>query len=112
VSAPPLSLELLCSLGAELECRRGLLSTKDAKAAYVIGTSRYWYTAKRFGVGWRTALTWEAWALDLGIVAFFAATGPWLRALQRPFLALGLVFGPLLLRAAVAHWKGEPEGWR
>ncbi len=78
----------------------------------MIGTSRYWYTAKRFGVGWRTALTWEAWALDLGIVAFFVATGPWLRALQRPFLALSLVSGPLLLRAAVAHWKGEPEGWR
>jgi hypothetical protein len=73
---------------------------------------RYWYSAKRWGIGWRTALTWEGWAIDLSIFVFFIAAGAWLRASQRPFLVLGLVFGPLLLRAALAHWKGEPDGWR
>jgi hypothetical protein len=78
----------------------------------MLDTTRYWYTAKRFGLGWRRALTWEAWAIDLGILALFIAAGPWFRATQRPFLALSLFFGPLLGRAAVARWKGEPDGWR
>ena len=78
--------------------------------ARTVDTPRYWYTAKRFGIGWRTALTWEGWTIDLALFALFVAAAPWFRSMQRPFLALTLLFGPLLARAAVAHFKGEPGG--
>ena len=78
----------------------------------MLDTPRYWYTAKRFGLGWRSALTWEAWAIDLSIFAFFVIAGPWFRSTQRPLLALSLLFGPVLARALVAHWKGEPGDQR
>ena len=71
-------------------------------------TPYYWYTAKRFGVGWRTALTWQGWAIDLGILALFIVAGSWFRSLDHPSLQLTVLFGVLLVRAAVAHWKGEP----
>ena len=57
-------------------------------------------------------MTWEGWVTDLTLVAFFFAAGPWFRSTQRAFLALGLLFGTLFLRAVIAHWKGEPDGWR
>jgi hypothetical protein len=57
-------------------------------------------------------VSWEGWAIDLGIVAVLLGGGPWVRTTQHIFLALSFVFVPLLLRAAVAHWKGEPDDWR
>ena len=72
----------------------------------------YWYSVKRFRLGGRTALTWQAWAIDLGIVALFFVAGPWFRSSQRPVLQLSVFFGILLARAAIAHWKGEPDNWR
>lgn len=78
----------------------------------MLDTTRYWYTAKLFGLGWRRALTWEGWAIDLGILVWFVAAAAWFRTTQHAFLALTLFFGPLAARAAIAHWKGEPDGWR
>jgi hypothetical protein len=57
-------------------------------------------------------VSWEGWAIDLSIFALFVAAGPWVRTTQHAFLALSLAFAPLLARAVVAHWKGEPDGWR
>ena len=72
-------------------------------------SSHYWYSAKRLGLGWRTALTWEGWAIDLGICAFFVCASPWFRTTRHGFLALALFLGPILMRALVAHFKGEPS---
>ena len=75
-------------------------------------SSRYWYTTKRLGLGWRSPLIWQGWAIDSAIFVFFVAGASWFRTIQRVFLALSLAFGTLLLRAAIAHWKGEPADGR
>jgi len=72
----------------------------------------YWYSAKRLGLGWRTPLTWEGWTIDLGIMVFFVCESPWFRTTRHGFLALTLLFVPLLMRAVVAHLKGEPDRGR
>ena len=86
--------------------------TVRAQGARMHDLSKYRYSAKRFGLGWRTPLTWEGWAIDLSIVAFFFCASPWFRTTRHGFLALACLFVPLLMRGVVAHLKGEPDGGR
>jgi hypothetical protein len=39
---------------------------------------RYWFKAKKSGLGWSTPLTWQGWVVYIsmfGAVAYFAITG-------------------------------------
>jgi hypothetical protein len=71
-------------------------------------SSRYWFSAKRFGLGWRTPLTWQGWAVDLGFLALIVATSPWFRGGSHPLLQIGSVFCLLALLVTIRHFKGEP----
>jgi len=74
-------------------------------------TPRYWFSAKRFGLGWRTAVTWEGWVVDLTWLVTFLAISPYVRSHEHPFRSLGLVFGLLAFFILIRHWKGEPGPW-
>jgi hypothetical protein len=71
-------------------------------------TPRYWFSAKRFGLGWRTPLTWEGWVVDVVWFVTFVAISPYASANQHPVQSLGLVFGLLAVFISIGHWKGEP----
>jgi hypothetical protein len=71
-------------------------------------TPRYWFSAKRFGLGWRTPLTWEGWAVDLTWLASCIAIARYLRSPDHPLRSLGLFFSLIAFFVCVRHWKGEP----
>ena len=71
-------------------------------------TPRYWFSAKRFGLGWRTAQTWQGWAVDLAWLLSCFAVSPYVRSFEHPMRSLGLVFGLFAFFILVRHWKGEP----
>jgi len=70
---------------------------------------RYWFSAKRYGLGWRTPLTWEGWVVDLLWIAAMLAAAPWMRTRQHPGRQLAFLFGVIALFVAIRHWKGEPQ---
>ncbi len=70
---------------------------------------RYWYSAPRYWCGYRHALTWEGWAVDVGLFAIIVAAAPWMHGQRHPFGQLTFFFGVLVAIAAIRHWKGEPD---
>jgi hypothetical protein len=71
-------------------------------------TPRYWFSAKRWGLGWRTPLTWEGWTVDAVWFVTFIAISPYAKERQHPLQTLGLVVGLLAVFISIRHWKGEP----
>lgn len=69
---------------------------------------RYWFSAKRYGLGWRTPLTWEGWAVDIAWLASCFAMAPYARSLEHPLRSLGLVFAVFAFFISIRHWRGEP----
>lgn len=74
-------------------------------------STRYWFRAKRYGLGW-TPVTWEGWtALAAFVLALALDTllfPP--RSALVPFIAG--VLGPGVLFVATCWIKGEPPRWR
>lgn len=74
--------------------------------------TRYWFPAKRYGLGWGLPCTWQGWVV-LGLYAgllmlgfsFFPAPGD--RVSQ---VACTIALTVLLL--AICYTKGEPLRWR
>jgi hypothetical protein len=83
-------------------------ASRPSLAELVASEPRYWYSPRNV-LGYRSAIAWEGWAIDLGIFVMFVSLGPWARTTQHAYLALSLVAGPLLIRDIVARWKGEPN---
>jgi hypothetical protein len=71
---------------------------------------RYWYAARTWW-GYRRALTWEGWLVDIALFASVLAISPYVNEREHPLQSLGLVFGLFALYLAIAHWKGEPNNW-
>ncbi|MEM9770510.1 MAG: hypothetical protein AAF889_02710 [Cyanobacteria bacterium P01_D01_bin.73] len=73
---------------------------------------KYWFPAKRHGIGWGPPLTWQGWVvlmLHLAIVTASAVTLP-----QSGNIALfvAIVFLSTAVLVAVCWWKGEKINWR
>ena len=76
-----------------------------------IDNPRYWFRAKRYGLGWSLPLVWQGWAvlvswiliLLLGIL--FLTPGSQL--VRSSFIGAMLIF--LLV---ICYWKGDPRGRR
>jgi hypothetical protein len=73
---------------------------------------RYWFLAKRYGIGWAVPATWEGWLalIALGFVVAAATTVFPPETDAVPFaivvtLALGFF-------VALCVLKGEPAAWR
>lgn len=75
-------------------------------------TTRYWFSAKRYGWGWGLPLTWQGWAFLAAFIALIVADGrvfPPNKAL--PAYIAGIV-GLSVLFLAVCWLKGERPRWR
>jgi hypothetical protein len=72
---------------------------------------RYWFRAKRYGLGWGLPLAWQGWVvlvawilvLPLGIKFLTPGSGP---------MRWGFIAGMGILLVAIGYWKGDPTGRR
>jgi uncharacterized membrane protein HdeD (DUF308 family) len=76
--------------------------------------SQYWFKPKRYGYG-ATPITWQGWAVTLGIVAAMVAVSLYLRLNERHDWALALLiaFDVLALGALFVISRRKTDGeWR
>jgi CHASE2 domain-containing sensor protein len=68
---------------------------------------RYWFRAKRHGLGWGLPCSWQGWAFFLAWLATLVMVAISLMP-RRPFL-FALTLGAMtLILVAVCYIKGEP----
>jgi hypothetical protein len=77
-----------------------------------MGSTRYWFPAKRYGWGWGPPTVWQGWVVLIGFFALLAlAAWRWLPSHDVvAFLAAALVLAVALV--AICRAKGEPPSWR
>jgi hypothetical protein len=72
---------------------------------------RYWFRAKRYGLGWGLPLAWQGWAIFVSWILIFPLgirfLTPGNRSMRWGFIAAMVIF--LLV---ICYWKGEPTGRR
>ena len=73
--------------------------------------SRYWFRAKRYGLGWGLPLTWQGWAVFVSWILFFLLGFRFLTPDGRP-LRWGFTAAMIILLLVICYWKGEPAGRR
>jgi len=69
---------------------------------------RYWFRAKRYGLGWGLPLAWQGW------VFFFAwmLTVPLGIRFLTPPMRWAFVAAMVILLLVICYWKGDPTGRR
>ena len=75
-------------------------------------SSRYWFPAKRYGVGWGTPGTWQGWGV---LAVYLAVVGAMLYFFPPARNALAFYAGIFLATLALllmCLFKGEPLRWR
>lgn len=73
---------------------------------------KYWFPAKRHGLGWRSPVTWQGWAVLVGYLILMVGGIPTIDARfgGRAYLAYLAVLTVVL--ALICWRKGEPLRWR
>jgi hypothetical protein len=66
--------------------------------------TRFWFAAKRFGLGWGIPVTWQGWATVIVYAALLSAGMMSLPTRESRLLCLTLLSVALI---AVVVWKGE-----
>lgn len=75
------------------------------------GESRYWFRAKRYGLGWGLPLSWQGWTffltwlliLPLGLLVLTPGSQP---------VRFAFIAAMVSLLLLVCYWKGDPAGRR
>jgi hypothetical protein len=76
-------------------------------ASYMNTEKRYWFRAKRYGLGWGLPCSWQGWAFFLSWLAVLTVMAIGLMP-RRPFL-FALALGAMtLILVMVCYIKGEP----
>ena len=74
---------------------------------------RYWFRAKRFGLGWGLPLTWQGWLVFfLYLLSAVTAMVFLTPARYGVGIFVAVLAGLTLLFVAVCWLKGEPLRWR
>jgi hypothetical protein len=75
-------------------------------------STRYWFRAKRYGLGWGAPLSWQGWVVFFVWMALTIPGSVWLtlRGLWGTFSVFMLVMCAILI--AICYIKGEPLRWR
>jgi hypothetical protein len=75
-------------------------------------TNKYWFPAKRYGVGWSIPATWQGW---LVLAVYLAAVGILLYVFPPVRNPLAFYAGTCVATLAlllICMFKGEPLRWR
>lgn len=73
---------------------------------------KYWFPAKRYGLGWGVPLTWQGWAVLIAYVALLISGALLIDIDQQIIGWLSYVIG-LTGALLVICWRtGEPLRWR
>jgi hypothetical protein len=71
--------------------------------------NRYWFRAKRSGLGWGLPCSWQGWVFFLVWLAVLAMAAVRLTPAQ-PFTFALLLGGMTVILVAVCYLKGDPSG--
>ena len=73
--------------------------------------SRYWFRAKRYGLGWGLPLTWQGWTFFFSWMLIFPlgllVLTPGSQTFRWAFIA-----AMVILLLVICYWKGDPAGRR
>jgi hypothetical protein len=72
---------------------------------------RYWFRAKRYGLGWGLPLTWQGWVFFLSWM-LVVLSGVRLLTDGGRVMRWAFIAAMVAMLAAVCYWKGEPNGRR
>ena len=73
---------------------------------------KYWFPAKRYGLGWGLPRRWQGWlvlAVFVGLIAAGPLAFPPQKEMARYLAYVGVLSGLLI---GVCWLKGEPPRWR
>lgn len=71
---------------------------------------RYWFEAKRYGIGWRLPVTWQGWAV---VILFVALLFGGLPRIEDQKVRIAWVISLIVALVIVVAWKGKrPFKWR
>jgi hypothetical protein len=73
---------------------------------------RYWFRAKRYGLGWGLPLTWQGWVVLALFVVLLMAGNFLFPPVANLALYLAYVFCLSAAVVGVCYLKGEPTKWR
>jgi len=74
-------------------------------------TPRYWFRAKRYGLGWGLPIAWQGWAVFISWILIFLFGIRFLMMTASP-MRWGFTAVMVILLLAICYWKGEPAGRR
>jgi hypothetical protein len=72
---------------------------------------RYWFRAKRYGLGWGLPLVWQGWVFLLAWIVT-VLVGHRLLLPGDKVLRWTFTGAMIILLLVVCYWKGEPSGRR
>jgi hypothetical protein len=76
------------------------------------GMAKYWFSARRRGLGWGRPVAWQGWLVVIAFGALVAAGGLLLPPRQEWLLYLGYIAILIVLLIGLGWLKTEPTGWR
>jgi len=72
---------------------------------------RYWFRAKRYGLGWGLPLAWQGWVIFLSWLLIFPVGLVFLTPANQPRRLL-FILAMVALLLVIVYWKGDPRGRR
>jgi hypothetical protein len=72
---------------------------------------RYWFRAKRYGLGWSLPLTWQGWAVFVAWILVLILGNRFVIPRTLP-MRCGFIVAMTIIMLVICYWKGEPSGRR
>jgi hypothetical protein len=72
---------------------------------------RYWFRAKRYGLGWGLPLAWQGWVFLLSWL-LIVPLGVWFLTPGSKPLRSAFIVAMVAILLVICYWKGDPAGRR
>ena len=76
-----------------------------------VNNPRYWFRAKRYGLGWGLPLAWQGWAVLVSWILISLLGIRFLTPGTRP-ARWAFTAAMVIILLLICYWKGEPSGRR
>jgi hypothetical protein len=83
----------------------------NERNAMTTDIARYWFRAKRYGLGWGLPLTWQGWVFLFSWMLILPLGIRFLTPDRSP-MRWAFVAAMVVLLVVICYWKGEPSGRR